>query len=156
MDEFGLGPIFGSVDKVINLSSAVADTAPPSKERMILEAVLARLRSIRAEAPVTLQTHLANLKHHAESVRDGAAKLGPEFDATQARLNQVKAETDQKAQEILGKLKVPPLPTPPVPLPPIDLELGSRLRNEVLDRYLPQSEATRPFDPGKDIWEDWK
>lgn len=156
MDEFGLGPIFASMDKIINFGAVTVDSAPASKERELLETVVAQLRRVRAEMPEAIPQELGKLKARAEGVRDEAKRLSTELDAAKARLDGVRQQVDAAKAQAQERLAAPPPMPPDLPLPPIDFELGARLRTEILNRYQPGAASATPPEAGKDIWEDWK
>lgn len=156
MDEFGLGPILASLDKVINFAAVTVDSAPESKERELLEKVATHLRRLRTDMPEMLPQALGKLKTTAEKARDDAARLQGELDAASAKLDTVKQQVEAAKSQARDRLAAGPPAPPEVPLPPIDLELGTKLRAELLARYVPQADGSAKLGAGKDIWEDWK
>lgn len=153
--EAKIDEVLAKVDKIVEIASNTAQTAPPSKERHLLEAVVARLKKVRAQAAEHTPGHLAFLKGTAEEIRDRAGKLPPKIAAARAEIEKLRAAHKEAVQAATDRLNDPPVPPVPTP-PPIDLNLGWQLRSDLLARFAPDIPEQPPPPHGKDIWEDWQ
>lgn len=92
---------------------------------------------------------------------DALTKIGEDglarATAAQAELATLEAELVKRTAEAKAKAAAakPAAPPPAAGLPPLDPGFGAALRDELLTTLFPAA-AGVPFDPGRDIWQDWK
>lgn len=153
---FNVDELFRDIDKMIEMAAATAAHTHREKEKMILTAVVEKMKLVRKDAATLLPAALEHLKAQAEANLATAEKAQAEIAKALQDLEAMKAEA-MKAAAAKTAAGGPTVSSAPMPPPEIDPALGARLRDELLASLgLKSGTAEGPTSPGKDIWEDWK
>jgi hypothetical protein len=135
-----------------------------------LDAFCSNLLAARERTPdLAVRQQLAAL---TDSVRTAHGQFLEEYRRMDAALDKRLADTRRQAEDTLNRIREAqarlqeaeaaarveaPAASPPPPEPPVDLELGGRLRDELLDHF-GNGKPSRRDGPEeyKELWEDWK
>lgn len=148
-----LGQILSGID------NAIADfeaTAPQANEidGKILRAAASDLRGIRERIEKEVPENFNAFQSLMQNMQVDAEKMVGEIAAQQAKLAEIVAAS---AAAATAAAAVPSVSIPAVPEEAkIDLGLGAALRTDLLNKLFPETKPADAFDPGKDIWQDWK
>ncbi|MFO0823561.1 MAG: hypothetical protein U0792_10665 [Gemmataceae bacterium] len=149
--EISLAQILSGIDNAIADFEATAPLATNENDRKILTAAASDLRGIRTRMEKELPEQLNAFHALMQNMQVDAEKMASEIAAQQAKLAEIVAASAAAAAA------VPAVATPAVPEEAkVDLGLGAALRTDLLNKLFPEAKPAEAFDPGKDIWQDWK
>lgn len=153
MDIPPLSQILSSLDAAIADFEATATLATSEVDRKILTASAADLRGIREQIAKEVPDNLQAFHDLMQQRQADAERLAAEIATQQAKLADLEAAAAAKAAAAEAAAAVPPAPPDD---PKIDHGLGAALRSDLLAKLFPEAQPAAPFDPGRDIWQDWK
>ncbi|WP_439630187.1 hypothetical protein [Gemmata sp.] len=147
-----LAQILSGIDDAIKEFEATAPLAANPTERKILQASAADLRGIRARIEKEVPANLNAFHDLMQKMQRDGEQLAKDIEAQQAKLADIEAAAAARAAAAATPAPVPVVPEEPK----VDLGLGAALRSDLLGKLFPDARPADPFDPGKDIWQDWK
>lgn len=120
------------------------------EHRELMSRITREIRFAHGKAELLFPEAHEVLKTIGEEGLARAEKLQTDLAGVGAEL--AKRTAEAKAKAAAAKPAAPP---PAADLPPLDPGFGAALRDELLSTLFPAA-AGVPFDPGQDIWQDWK
>ncbi|MCE9562701.1 MAG: hypothetical protein K8U57_11700 [Planctomycetes bacterium] len=152
MDIPSLAEILAGIDNAIADFEETAPLATNENDRNILLASASDLRGIREQMAKEIPENLQLFKGFMEKMQLDGQQLLVDIEAQQAKVAAMAAAAATAAAAAVSSV-----PTPAVPEEAkIDLGLGAALRSDLLGKLFPEAKPADAFDPGKDIWQDWK
>jgi len=146
-----LAQILSGIEDAIADFEATAPLATNETDRKILLASASDLRGIRARIEKEVPGNLNAFHDMMQKMQVDAGQMAKDIEVQKANLADIEAAAATRAAA------VPSVPTPAVPEEAkIDLGLGAALRSDLLGKLFPEAKPAEAFDPGKDIWQDWK
>jgi len=146
-----LAQILSGIEDAIADFEATAPLATNETDRKILLASASDLRGIRSRIEKEVPANLNAFHDLMQKMQVDAGQVAKDIEVQKANLADIEAAAAARAAT------VPSVPTPGVPEEPkIDLGLGAALRSDLLSKLFPEAKPAEAFDPGKDIWQDWK
>lgn len=149
-----LSQILSGIDAAIADFEATAPLATSEVDRKILTASAADLRGIRERIAKEVPENLQAFHGLMQQRQADAERLAADIATQQAKLADLEAAAAAKAAAAAEVAALVP-PAPPDD-PKIDHGLGASLRSDLLGKLFPEAKPAAPFDPGQDIWQDWK
>jgi seryl-tRNA synthetase len=135
----------------VKFFEATAQVATNENDRKLLNAAASDLRGLRPRVEKEIPANLNALHGLMQQMQTDGEVLAQQIAAQQAKMAEMSATAAAAAAA------VPAVPVPTVPEEAkVDLGLGAALRTDLLNKLFPEAKPAEAFDPGKDIWQDWK
>jgi len=149
-----LAEILAGIDNAIADFEETAPLATNENDRKVLLASASDLRGIREQIAKEVPENLELFKGLMEKMQIDGQQLLVDIEAQQAKLEGMAAAATAAGAAAAA---VPNVPMPATPQEPkVDLGMGTALRSDLLGKLFPEAKPADAFDPGKDIWQDWK
>mgnify|MGYP000022014959 CR=1 FL=1 len=147
-----LAEILSGIDKAIADFEATAPLANENESK-VLTAAASDLRGLRVRIEKEVPANINAFHDMMQKLQVDGEQLAKDIAAQQAKLAEMEAAA--AATAAAAAAAVPSVPAVPEEAK-IDLGLGASLRTDLLNKLFPETKPADAFDPGKDIWQDWK